>query len=181
MPVRRWTAEEERDALILEDNAFFEKYPDRTPEGRRFKRARLARMGEGESSESGIIYHDKVEPTFHWRDAIGYAKSGQALAASMHEGQDTALIELNAEEENPFILFLSDTHIGDWSTDYGYPPTRSGRSHRRSALHPRTTGQDSRQLACRHRTQSRLRDVGQPWRRAGGTGKWHIRNQAPTG
>jgi hypothetical protein len=118
MPVRRWTAEEERDALILEDNAFFEKYPDRTPEGRRFKRARLARMGEGESSESGIIYHDKVEPTFHWRDAIGYAKSGQALAASMHEGQDTALIELNAEEENPFILFLSDTHIGDWSTDY---------------------------------------------------------------
>ena len=31
---------------------------------------------------------------------------------------NTVTIELDAEEEDPFILFLSDTHIGDWSTDY---------------------------------------------------------------
>lgn len=113
-----WTAEEKQDALALDRGAFLARYPERNENGLRFMRARLSQAKQGESHLPGVIYHDKQEPTFHWRNAIEHAKRGQHLADTMRESQDFATIELDAEEEDPFILFLSDTHIGDWSTDY---------------------------------------------------------------
>lgn len=86
----------------------------------RFKRARLIRADAAGSTntEPGVIFHDKPVPTFNWRDAIHTAQEMQQVAKSASQGQDFATIELDAEEEDPFLLFLSDTHIGDWATDY---------------------------------------------------------------
>lgn len=116
--------EEERDLMRLPVEEFFAKYPNRNENAARFKRARLDRMvttiaaDRDTSTGSGIIFHDKPEPSFHWKDAIQPARTMQGLAKTAKQGQDFATIELDCDDEAPFFLFLSDTHIGDWGTDY---------------------------------------------------------------
>jgi hypothetical protein len=121
----KWTFSEEVQCQVSETYEQFliacpDLYDVVTYNGWRFKKARLIRAHEAlsDNTEPGVIFHDKPVPTFHWRDAIHVAQEMQRVAKSASQGQDFATIELDAEEEDPFLLFLSDTHIGDWATDY---------------------------------------------------------------
>lgn len=114
-----WTLEEEQAALIYEWEDFRTLFPDRTYHGYRFKRARMKQAGPGESRESGIIYHDKATGEgFNWRDVAKAATHMQDVIADGRTSQEFATIELEVGDRDPFVLFLSDTHIGDWGTDY---------------------------------------------------------------
>lgn len=119
MAGRPWTPEEE--ARLLEvGHVVFNQESDRGFDACRFKYARLLQMREGESSEPGIIYHDKAtDDDFNWRDVAAAATGLQEAVARSRTSQETASIELATESGNdPFVLFLADTHIGDWGTDY---------------------------------------------------------------
>jgi hypothetical protein len=121
MAQHRWTEGEEKDVLFYFNyEAFVRVHPHITYHAYRFKKARLLAASAAGSSnvEDGVIFHDKPVPTFDWRTAIHAAQDMQAVARSAKQGQDFATIELKVEEEDPFFLFLSDTHIGDWATDY---------------------------------------------------------------
>jgi hypothetical protein len=60
---------------------------------------------------------DKKEGSFNWRDANRLLTDMQALKAQASSSQDFAQITIDTDEPI-FCLFLSDTHIGDWATDY---------------------------------------------------------------
>jgi hypothetical protein len=114
-----WTVEEELDAVRFDWEGFRTRHPDRNYNGYRFKRARMLAAGEGESIESGVIYHDKAtDADFNWREVATAAQRMQDVVAKGRTSQETATIELEVGDCDPFILFLSDTHIGDWGTDY---------------------------------------------------------------
>ena len=116
----KWTRQEEEDCLTLDWSDFAELYIEMTNPQYRFKRARLVRAQQAgsDNKQDGVIHHDKPVPTFSWRDAIHTAQDMQRVAQTARKGQDFAKIELRVDDEDPFFLFLSDTHIGDWSTDY---------------------------------------------------------------
>lgn len=118
--MHKWTAREEADAVNLTWEQFSPLHPDITWEGWRHKRGRLTGTRENgmHTIKDAVIYHDRQEPTLHWREAIHAARDFQTTMKKAKRSQDFATIELPATEEDPFILFLSDTHIGDWSTDY---------------------------------------------------------------
>jgi hypothetical protein len=112
-----WGANELTDLMHLDWETFHRLWPDRTYHSYRFKKKRLLEEAPRHAQE--IIYHDKATGEgFNWRDAARVARDMQGVAASARTSQETAEIELPTGDRDPFILFLSDTHIGDWGTDY---------------------------------------------------------------
>mgnify|MGYP003575779059 CR=1 FL=1 len=113
-----WTVDELESCLAMGWDEFSRRY-DRTYHGYRIMRGRLLKEGAQGTHEQNIIYHDKATgEDFHWRDAALAAKRMQYVAASARTSQEFATIELPVGGRDPFVLFLSDTHIGDWGTDY---------------------------------------------------------------
>jgi len=64
-----------------------------------------------------VEFIDKKRGSFNWRDANKVLTDMQTLAHNASSSQDTATIRINTDKP-AFCLFLSDTHLGDWATDY---------------------------------------------------------------
>lgn len=112
-----WSIAEEQATLEYGWEDFNRLFPGRTYHSYRFKRKRL--IEEGARHEQEVVYHDKADGSgFHWRDMSHAATRMQEVAATGRTSQETATIEIPSDGRDPFILFLSDTHIGDWGTDY---------------------------------------------------------------
>lgn len=86
----------------------------------RYVERRAGRMREFEGNhfiEPGMTRPDKVVGSFHWREATKVIQGMQDLASNAKSSQDTATIVIDTDDPI-FCLFLSDTHLGDWATDY---------------------------------------------------------------
>ena len=106
-----WTPEEVDDVRVMDYPAFVEKYgPDRrTSEAFRKKKERLPAIP--------VEFVDKAVGTFNWREATSHLAGMQRLARAASSSQDAATIRIDTDKPIG-IIFLSDTHIGDWSTDH---------------------------------------------------------------
>lgn len=60
---------------------------------------------------------DKKVGSFNWREANKVLTDMQAMKDAASSSQDYATIRIDTDEP-VFCLFLSDAHLGDWTTDY---------------------------------------------------------------
>lgn len=103
-----WTAQEE-DELRELGPADFATSSTRSWNAIRFKYARL--MTKAPRLE------DKAVAAFNWREANKYIGGMQRLSEGAKASQDRSRIVLDTDQPIG-VLFLSDAHLGDWSTDY---------------------------------------------------------------
>jgi hypothetical protein len=103
---------------------FRSRYPHRSPSSVNSQRyLDKKRRGIEEPAESDLLVGsvlsrpDKKIGHFHWREANKAIKEMQALSTAAKSSQDYATIKI-ATDEPVFVLFLSDSHLGDWATDY---------------------------------------------------------------
>ena len=101
---------EEVDAAQTQPyDLFRQAYPDRTFDAWRLKRQRSA-------PNTPVNFVDKREGSFDWRKANQHIAGMQELSEGAKSSQDTAHIVIDSDEPIG-IIFISDAHIGDWSTD----------------------------------------------------------------
>ncbi len=110
MAGRPWTPEEVDAAQTQPYDLFRQAYPDRTFDAWRLKRQRTA-------PTTPVTFVDKREGSFDWRKANQHIAGMQHLSEGAKSSQDTAHIVIDSDE-SVGIIFLSDAHIGDWSTDH---------------------------------------------------------------
>lgn len=110
MAGRPWTPEEVDAAQSQDYDLFRVAYPDRTFDAWRLKRQRVA-------PTAPVTFPDKRHGDFDWRRANQHIAEMQAISEGAKSSQDTASIHI-ASDSPIGIIFLSDAHLGDWSTDY---------------------------------------------------------------
>jgi hypothetical protein len=109
-----WSDEETQHALTMGWEAFHRLHPDRPLEGYLRKQRRVRSAG----TEPVVpLFPDKTKGSFHWRRANDSIAEMQAISEGAKSSQDTAHIHIDTDTPVG-IIFLSDAHIGDWSTDY---------------------------------------------------------------
>jgi hypothetical protein len=103
-----WSAEEEAELRELGPSSFAAS-SSRSYDACRFKYARLL------TKAPRLV--DKAVGEFHWREANRYLGGMQRLSERAKSSQDRGRIVLDVDAPIG-VVFLSDAHIGDWSTDY---------------------------------------------------------------
>lgn len=124
MAGRVWSSEERSAAMGMEFIEFHQSYPNRTFDAWRIMRNRM-RLEESGAIPATTANHGatinfldkKYDEDLTWEEMADAAIAMQGIQHRASSSQSHATIEILADDD-PYILFLSDTHIGDWGTDY---------------------------------------------------------------